>query len=352
MNNIFQSARIKLTLWYLLILMIVSFIFSIVVFTSLNAELNRNARREQQKAVAEQLKIELPKPLPDPDKLPRELVDPPLNNEIKQTLNNSRNALVLQLLIANIIVLGLSASASYLLAGKTLKPVEDMVEEQRKFISDASHELRTPLASLKTAIEVTLRMGKISYAQMKNILESNLEDVNHLEKLTNNLLIIEKLSKSIGKKNFAKVQIDDLLKNCVKRISPIADENKIRITLKSTPISIMGNIQDLEEMFNNFLDNAIKYNKKNGKVEVNQYLQNNYLYISFKDTGIGISDIDIPHLFERFYRADNSRGRSGTCGYGLGLSIASQVVKNHKGTIIVNSKVDKGTTFIVKLPTK
>jgi len=352
MNNIFQSARLKLTLWYLVILMVVSFIFSFVVYSSLNAELDRNARREQQKVVAEQLKIALPKPLPDPEKLPKELVDPPLNNEIKQNLINSRNSLILQLLFANIIVLGLSASAGYFLAGKTLKPVEEMVEEQKQFISDASHEFRTPLATLKTALEVTLKMGPVPYDRIKSLLESNLEDVNNLEALTNGLLVIEKYSRGMDKNHYVAVQMDSLMKDCVRRITPKAELNKIKISLKANPVKIMGDKQELQEMINNFLDNAIKYNKPKGKVEVKLSNQNRNAVLQIKDTGIGMSGSDIPHIFERFYRADNSRSRNGTGGYGLGLHIASHIVKQHNGTITVDSALNKGSTFIIQVPLK
>lgn len=352
MNNIFQSARLKLTLWYLVILMIVSFIFSIVVFTSLNAELNRNARREQQKIVAEKLKIVLPKPLPDPNKLPRELVNPPLNTEIHQSLDSARNTLILQLFFANIIILGLSATASYFLAGKTLKPVEEMVEEQKQFISDASHEFRTPLATLKTALEVTLKMGPVPYDRIKSLLESNLEDVNNLEALTNGLLVIEKYSRGVDKNHYVAVQMDSLIKDCVRRISPKAGLNQIKVSLKTVPVNIMGDKQGLQEMINNFLDNAIKYNKSKGEVEVKLSVQNRNAVLQIKDTGIGMSDSDIPHIFERFYRADNSRSRNGAGGYGLGLHIASHIVKQHNGTITVDSALNKGSTFIVRIPLK
>ena len=352
MNNQFKNTKLRLTLWYLAILMIVSIVFSIVVFISLNAELLRNARREQQKIVADQLKIVLPKPLPDPDKLRKELVDPPLSFDIKQNYNNLRNQLFLYLFLANGIVLGLSTSASYILAGKTLKPIEQMINDQKKFIANASHELRTPLTTLKTAIEVTLKMGPVPYNKVKSILESNLEDVNSLEKLTNNLLIIEKYSKSTERKAFDNVQMDKLVAECVSVMKPKAQVNKIKISLNTTPLIIKGDRLALEEMINNLLDNALKYNKVKGKIDISLFARNNNLYLKVEDSGIGIGKIDIKHIFERFYRSDNSRSKSNIAGYGLGLSIVSEIVKQHKGIISVNSIEDKGTTFIVQIPLK
>jgi signal transduction histidine kinase len=352
MNNQFKQTRLQLTSWYLVILMVVSGIFSLVVYTSLNAELLRNARREQQKIVADQIHVVLPKPLPDPNQLPPELVDPKLSPEIQQSYDNSRNGLLIQLLIANLIVLGVSATASYTLAGKTLKPIEQMLDDQKKFIANASHELRTPLTTLKTAIEVTLKMGPIPYERTKSIMESNLEDVNNLEELTNKLLIIEKYSNSNVKPLAADIRMDNLVKDCIMAVSAKAKSNHIKISAKTTPTVLRGNDQGLREMVTNFLDNAIKYNKPHGKVDIKLFKQNNCLLLEIRDTGIGIKNSDIPHIYERFFRADNSRSKSGTGGYGLGLSIASQIIKQHKGKISVQSILGKGTTFTVQLPLK
>lgn len=347
MNNQFKKTRLQLTAQYLVILMIVSTIFSVVVYVSLNAELLRSARREQQKVVAQNLNINLPKPLPDPKDLPRELVDPPLNAEIKQTYVTSRNVLLLQLLLANILVLGLSTLASYVLAGKTLKPIEDMIDDQKKFISNASHELRTPLTTLKTAIEVTLKMGPVSYDRIKEILESNLEDVNNLETLTNNLLTIEKYQRGLEKQRFTQLALDKLVQECILQITPKAKSSRIKIITKISPIQICGDRQSLMEMVNNLLDNAIKYNRTHGKIFVNLYAQHNHKFLVIKDTGIGIEESDIPHVFERFFRADNSRSKVETSGYGLGLSIVSQVAKHHQARILVDSTIGKGSTFTV-----
>ncbi len=352
MNNQFQQARIKLTLWYVMILMIVSFIFSGVVYSSLNAELLRSARREQQKIVADQLKIVLPKPLPDPKDLQPELVDPPFNAQIQQEYLASRNQLLLYLFLANILVLGLSAFASYILAGKTLLPIEQMIDDQKKFVANASHELRTPLTTLKTAIEVTLKMGPIPYKQMKQILISNLDDVNSLETLTNNLLTIEKYSRTIDKQSFSDIRIDELVQGCVKRMTPKAEVHHITVSCKTTPITIHGNVDGLREMINNFLDNAIKYNKDNGSIEIKLLSQNGAACLLIKDTGIGIETSAIAHIFERFYRGDNSRSKTGIGGYGLGLSIAQQIIAQHQGKITVESVLGKGTTFTILLPIK
>lgn len=350
MNNQFQSARIRLTLWYTAMLMIVALVFSMVVYISLNAELLRAGRREQQKLVAEKLNIVLPKPLPDPKDLRPELVNPVLTGEIKDTYLYSRSLLIMQLLVANAVVLGLSASAAYLLAGKTLRPIQLMVQEQKKFIANASHELRTPLTSLKMAIEVTLRMGEAAYPQIKEILQDNLEDVQNLERLTNNLLIIEKYAPGTKHHTTNAVQFDTLIVSCVDKLKSKAENAKVHISTSLKPCQIVGNESALREMVANLLDNAIKYNKPEGVIQVALEPQGRSAKLLVSDTGIGIAEKDLPHIFERFYRADHSRSKTDITGYGLGLSIVSQVVNEHKGSIATHSKHGVGTTFTILLP--
>lgn len=346
MNNIvFKKARLKLTLWYLVILMIVSTIFSVVVYTSLNAELLRNARREEQKIIAEKLDFTLPVPLPDPNNLPKALVNPPLSGEIEKAYLNSRNNLIIEILIANLIVLGISVSAGYLLAGKTLTPIEEVLNNQKKFISNASHELRTPLTALKTSIEVTLKMGPVPYPKIKALLESNLEDVVGLEKLSNSLLRIEKLGDGFDNKKLVVIKFDDVVKHVIERFKPIATQNKIRISSEIHNVNILGDVESLDELTSVLLDNAIKFNKLNGKVKISLYKNGKTAFLKVADTGIGIQKSELPHIFERFYR-----GETNVDGNGLGLSIASEIVKKYNGQIAINSVPEKGASLIVSLP--
>jgi len=330
--------------------MIVAIIFSIVAYASLNSELLRGARREQQKIVADRLKIELPKPLPDPKDLRKELVDPPLDKNIKDDYLNSRNQLILYLFLANAFVLGISTSASYILAGKTLRPIERMLEDQKIFVASASHELRTPLANLKTAIEVTLKMGPLPYERIRDILESNLEDVNTLEKLTNGLLIVEKFDKGIDTNSVHEVRLDKTIEDSISRLRALAKKKRLVIRKNLKAVSIIGDEEALKEMVDNLLENAIKYNKNRGRIEVDLTASQNKLSLIVRDTGIGIARSDYSKIFERFYRADNSRSKTVTKGYGLGLSIVGEIVKQHKGEITVDSTINKGSSFTVILP--
>ncbi|MEI6690988.1 MAG: HAMP domain-containing sensor histidine kinase [bacterium] len=349
MNNEFKKTRWQLTKWYLVILMVLAFIFSIVVFVSLNAELLRSARREQQKIISTQLNYVMPKPLPDPQDLPKELINPPLGIEIKQSYISARNTLILQIVLINTMLLALGTYAAYILSGKTLSPIEQMLIEQRQFISNASHELRTPIATIKTAIEVTLKMGQIPYAQIKKILMSNLEDINNMELLINNLLSFEKYSEHRDYSNQTSIVINTLLSDCVQKIKTASNRN-IKFQDNHKKISVLGDHTSLVEMINIFLDNAIKYSSPNGKISVNLICKEGQAEIKISDNGMGISDQDLPHIFDRFYRANHSRSKDSIPGYGLGLSIAREIVNNHNGKVIVSSKLSNGTTFTIFLP--
>lgn len=350
MNKEFRKTRWQLTKWYLVILMVLALIFSVVVYLSLNAELLRSARREQQKIISSQINYVMPKPLPDPQQLPKELVDPKLNSEIRQSYVSARNTLILQIVLANVVLLTLGTYAAFLLSGKTLSPIERMLTEQKQFIANASHELRTPIATLKTAIEVTLKMGEVPYTQIKKILMSNLEDIDNMEMLINHLLLFEKYAEQKDSHIKSAINLNSLLIDIVKKVRLTSKRN---VTFKDCDekITILGDSIAIKEMINIFVDNALKYSEQNGKVLIKLSSHAKQATIKISDNGIGISQIDLPHIFDRFYRANHARTKNGIPGYGLGLAIASQIIGNHKGSVAVSSTPQVGTTFTIKLPT-
>src|SRR3989304_7701028 len=165
------SCQIKLTVWYLLIIMLVSVVFSLVIYSGINRELGRFERSQVLRLRREQ-ELMLPAPLP-----------PELRGLDAQIVAAARMRLTLTLVLINIGIFGIAGFAGYFLAGRTLKPIKEMVDEQNRFITDASHELRTPITSLKTEIEVNLRDKNLS-KDAKKLLESNLEEVNSLQSLS------------------------------------------------------------------------------------------------------------------------------------------------------------------------
>lgn len=253
--------------------------------------------------------------------------------EIKQRIK-------LALMIINLIILGGSAALAWFLSGKTLKPIKEMVEEQNRFISDAAHELKTPLTALKAEIEVNLRNKKINFAQAKKLLQSNLEEVNKLQILSENLLILSQP----GKINLKPVNLKPVSEEAVKKIKPLAEKKQIKIN-NQVKGWVKGDQAALTELLVIFLDNALKYSPKKSTIWLKTSKKDKTMELRIKDQGIGISQKDLPNLFKRFYRADQSRSKNKVNGYGLGLAIAKKIMDQHNGIIKVDSKINQGTTF-------
>lgn len=300
----FTEARIKLTIYYLAIIMVISLFFSAIIYQGATFELSRIENRQR---------IMRPNPA--------FVIDPDIIRETKYRI-------FISLLTLNAIILVGSGLSGYFLAGKTLDPIQEMMDEQKEFVSNASHELRTPLASLKSQIEVALRSKKLNIKELKELLQSNLDDVNNMTKLSNYLL---KLNRQQNTKNeFKKVDLTQV-------VNEVVAKRDVKLNLSKA--EIMGDRDSLKELANILIDNAIKYGE--GK-EVSVSLRNKILKIT--DHGIGISKEDLPHVFDRFFRGDKARSHD---GYGLGLSIAKQIADNHNAKIRVESKLGVGTTFKV-----
>jgi signal transduction histidine kinase len=304
--NLFQSARTKLTLFYLTIIMVISIFFSFIIYRGATAELNR---------IENMQRVRKPNP--------QFVIDPDIIIETKARIFFS-------LLSLNAIILCVSGLSGYFLAGKTLNPIAKMMDDQKDFVSNASHELRTPLSALKSQIEVALRSKSISTKEAKDILKSNLEDVNNMVSLSNYLLKLNKFQLENNKLDFKKIELSKI-------IIKVAKDKNIKLDLDKSIVKV--NEDSIYELISILVDNAVKYGENK---EVFVTLKNKVLKI--KDNGIGISDSDLPHIFDRFYRGDKARSHD---GYGLGLSIAKQIADIHSAKIKVESKLGVGTTFKV-----
>jgi len=349
----FKSARLKLTGWYLLIIMLISIFFSAVIYSEMSRELERGFRRAGLRAKAEELGISLPKRFSiQPKDLPIGLREVPLHFFLSEDLQAAKKRLELNLLTINGMILGISAVAGYFLAGKTLRPIEKAMNEQKRFVADASHELRTPLTALKTSMEVALRDKKISLAQAKKLIKSNLEDVNGLQALSDSLLKLTNYQTNGQSLIFENIDIAQVLERAYQKILPLAKKKSIDIKIKVKKQTISANKESLGQMILIFLDNAVKYTPQKGKVAIHTKVDKKSLLIEIKDTGIGVAKKNIPHIFDRFYRVDKSRSKIDVSGYGLGLSLAKRIIEIHRGSVKVSSVLNKGTTFTVKLPLK
>lgn len=333
----FESARIRLTAWYLLIIMSVSILFSIIIYNGINSELHHFEQRE---AVIQE-RVEQGLPLSRRE-LHRMRVDPEL-------IKASRARLITTLIVLNLAIFAGSGIAGYFLAGRTLRPIKEMVDQLNRFISDASHELRTPLTSLRSEIEVGLLNKNLTLPQAKQLIKSNLEEVIRMQTISDNLLELTRYEKTNGTLQFAPVSIDEVLAQAVKSVYGQAKKKKIVIDNKVQTMLVDGNENSLRELFTVLIDNAVKYSNSGSTVRVVGKKQHNVVVITVSDEGIGIDPKELPHIFERFYRSDKSRSKN-IEGFGLGLSIAKKIVTLHDGTIRAKSILNKGTTFTVRLP--
>jgi len=334
----FENARLKLTAWYLVIIMTISVLFSFTIYSSINSELTR----------FERMQIKLQEDIREGETLPL----PPAGGRFihigrpdPKFIQASRNRLIMELGIINLSILFLSGAAGYFLAGRTLRPIKKMVDEQKRFITDASHELRTPITALRSEIEVALRNKSLSLPDAKKLLVSNLEEVVSLQSLSDNLLELAQNGKLIDPKEMKEVSLLTVVKAAIKKVQPLAGKKKISITNLVKERKMQGISQQLTEVFVILLDNAIKYSPEKSTITIVSKGKDKNVTVSVIDEGIGIDPQDLPHIFERFYRASKSRDKRYIAGYGLGLSIAKKIVEAHHGTILVESKIDKGTTF-------
>lgn len=342
----FHSARIKLTAWYLFIIMLISISFSVAIYKVIASELDRVTRIQRLRIegrLPERFRINPPSDTRD--ELPRSwlLVDPNLIEETK-------NRLKIILTVINFTILGTSAAAGYFLAGRTLKPIAEMLDEQNRFIADASHELRTPLTSLKSALEVNLRDKHLTLKNAKTLIIDNLEEVNKLQFLSNNLLQLAQYQKSQTQVKLEKLSLKMIVKKAVDKIAPLAKVKDMIIQDNTQDIEIEGNRYGLCDLLVILLDNAIKYSQKQKSVTISSQKTDSFVNITIEDQGIGIDQKELPHIFDRFYRADSARSKTSTGGYGLGLSIAKRIIDIHHGSITVKSKLNKGSAFTIHLP--
>lgn len=264
----------------------------------------------------------------------------------ESNMKSTMRGLIISFVTAGIICLFVFYIISVLLSKWCVKPIEKAWKQQQDFVADASHELKTPLTVILANTAIIKEHSAIAPSSSKNL--SFIEDeAKHMSHLVNDLLFLAKTDayrESIEKEN---INISDLLYNCYLSFESIAYEKGIfPETDIDENIFVNASTEKMNQLFAILLDNACKYADENGKISISLKEKNNHAVIKISNTGTIISKEQMPHLFERFYRADEARTRN---GYGLGLSIADSIVKLHGGKIYAESSPEKGTTFTVEL---
>lgn len=309
------------------------------------------------------------------------------------SLSTTLRSVVIELLIIGVIVLLLSFVGGYWLAVRSFAPVEKMTSiarrievgdlhervpvpraqdelqklaltfnamierleksfaRQRRFVADASHELRTPVAAIRSITDVTLASSApVSPDEYRTVLRDVNVEAERLGRLISDLLLLARVDENKMSLEREVVRLDELVADVAATMELLATEKNITLSVEAgEPAPVLGDEARLIQVIMNLVDNAIKYTGEGGSVTLRVSAKDDNVYLSVSDSGIGIGQEHLEHIFERFYRVDPSRSLEAG-GTGLGLSIVEWVVRAHGGTISVVSESGQGSTFTMQLP--
>jgi signal transduction histidine kinase len=259
--------------------------------------------------------------------------------------------LLIILLGLTVLFLGVALVISYYMSKKAMVPISRAFSRQREFVADASHELRTPLSVMLSSIdamEMTLDLKEEDYSQ--KLLFNMRNEVKRMTGLVGDLLTLARSDSGTVEYVNERFDFCAISEKAIEAVRALARSKEIDLTLEA-PHSIMvnGDSQRLTQLLYILLDNSIKYTHNGGAAVLSLTVKAKELHIIMKDSGIGINPEEQHQIFERFYRADQSRTRQAG-GHGLGLAIAKWIVESHKGTIQVSSNIGEGSTFFIRIP--
>lgn len=231
-----------------------------------------------------------------------------------------------------------------------IKRMRVIDQSRQEFVSNVSHELKTPLTSMKVLADSLLGQEEVPAELYKEFMSDIAEEIERENKIINDLLSLVKMDKSSGDLNVEPVNINELLELILRRLKPIAEKKNVELVLESfRPVTAEIDEVKLTLALTNLVENAIKYNKESGWVHVSLNADHKYFFVRVEDSGIGIPEDSLEHIYERFYRVDKSHSRE-IGGTGLGLAITRSAILMHRGAIKVHSREGDGTIFTVRIP--
>lgn len=233
---------------------------------------------------------------------------------------------------------------------KMLGRMKILDDSRQEFVSNVSHELKTPLTSMKVLADSLLMQEDAPVELYKEFMSDITEEIERENKIITDLLSLVKMDKTSSDLNVKTENINELVERILKRLRPIAAQQNVEVLFESFR-PIMAEVDEVKFTLaiSNLVENAIKYNREEGSVQVSLNADHKYFYVKVADTGIGIPQDSLDHIFERFYRVDKSHSRE-IGGTGLGLAIARNAVIMHRGAVKVHSEEGVGTTFTVRIP--
>jgi len=341
MESIFRSARLKLTLFYLVILVAMS--LTLTFGFRLLAEHEYARSSSTQYGQVRHLFIHYPF---DPGGSDSPQIKPEIAFGRIQTNAeaDARARLNRDFVLVNLAALVVGGVLSYWFAGRTLKPIEEAHLLQARFAADASHELRTPLASMKVENEVFLRQKGFTEKEAREQIESNLEEVQRLEQLATGLLDLAQYD--YANMELAPVSVAELVNAATQAVQMQADAKHIRFVRHfDVEAKVFAHAESATQLLKIVLENAVKYSPEHTTVTLQDERQTAHIAILITDEGGGISEQDLPYIFDRLYRGDKARNTK-TGGYGLGLALAKQIARANRAAIAAEN-TKKGACFTV-----
>ncbi len=323
-QNNFARAVILLTVYYTLGVCVILVVFNLIVYGMFGTSIRSGEDESGAAHVAHEQSEELG----------------------ESVIEEIESDLARILLIADMLILILTVVVAYALSRRTLTPLEDSYRKQARFVADAAHELRTPLAVMTAGGEVMLSKAR-SPEEYRAFIETTLGETKRLTTLSNDLLFLAR-TRNTPATTHTPVAFSELCQKQLAMMGAYADLQGVALVNEIDPdIRVFGIPEDLVRLLVNLIKNAIDYNHQGGSVTVRLTKIQNQARLSITDTGSGIASDALPHIFERFYKADQARSTSGT---GLGLAIVKEIIDAHRGSIHIDSTVGVGTVCTVTLP--
>jgi signal transduction histidine kinase len=333
----FRSARLELTLFYLAVI----FLFNLAVTVSIRviAEHEFIRANSVQRTGIERWSNRVFYP---PDFQPDVAIGQIQDNQeaiVSSHLNQS-------LFLINLGALALGGLLSYWFAGRALRPLQELHEAQARFVADASHELRTPLANMKIENEVFLRQKEPSQEDAHELITSNLEEINRLERLSSNLLALHQYGQH--GLALASAAVSDIVEESLAQSEKIAKAKHVTIEQAITPADVLVHRESMVQLLDILIDNALKYGASGKHIAIRGVRHNGRYFLAIQDKGPGIAAADLPRLFDRLYRGDKARSNQ-IPGYGLGLALAREIAQANNATITARNNKDGGACLELSL---
>ncbi|MDQ0189156.1 two-component sensor histidine kinase [Alicyclobacillus cycloheptanicus] len=255
------------------------------------------------------------------------------------------------ILLVGIVGAAIAGGAGFLWAGRALRPIRTAWDRQVQFVADASHELRTPLAVIQSNLDLVLDHTEQTVEENLEWIDNAHSEARRLTRLVEDLLTLARSDANTTPLRIQTVSVTDLVQHVADLFEPIADAKGLALEVINPPdITLQGDPDRLAQLLIILVDNACKYTDTGGHVTLEVTPQRGSILLRVADTGTGIDPADVPHVFDRFYRADKARARGDTEGTGLGLAIAKWITEAHRGKIQLSSTPGVGTTVTVQLP--